>query len=186
VNGRQPPEGEPLNFVRNSRTGAVHVCGHGPDSYYIPATRVTPVVQLVLSLISVPRQMVCGVRLLVGTDARHHAVWTAGCHFDDSDLCARCVHTMGDQSWRIFHADNRADDTEREDLVRHENGQPETDLELERAAKAGHTCPRCRTPRFNRCRSDDSERILLEHPHPERIQRAAVTAGTPAVSDSDG
>lgn len=107
MSGRIPPGSEPLKFTRNNRTGTVHVCGYGPDSYYVPATRVPPEAQMILSLVSTPRRMVCGAKLLVGMDDRQSAAWIGGEHFDDNDLCPRCVHAMGDQSWRVFHSDNR-------------------------------------------------------------------------------
>jgi hypothetical protein len=38
----------------------------------------------------------------------------------------------------------------------------------ERMAEREHKCPRCHTPKLNRCRGEDG--ALLEHPHPERIK----------------
>lgn len=39
-----------------------------------------------------------------------------------------------------------------------------------RLAEAAHNCPRCHTPRLNRCRAEDGERTLMQHPHPERLR----------------
>ena len=49
---------------------------------------------------------------------------------------------------------------------------PESEAEREAVREdrsvAERECPRCHTPRLNRCRSDDG--TLLDRPHPERIR----------------
>lgn len=48
----------------------------------------------------------------------------------------------------------------------------ETEAEREEVredrAVAEHKCPRCHTPRMNRCRAEDG--TLMDHPHPERVK----------------
>ena len=105
---RIPPESELLEFARTSTTGTVHVVGYGPDSYWVPLLRrENPEAAAILGLLSSPRRMLCGTRLLVSSVDGQQAVWESGDAFADDDLCEGCVRAMGDQSWRAFHADNR-------------------------------------------------------------------------------
>ena len=49
---------------------------------------------------------------------------------------------------------------------------PETEADREAVREdrsvAEHRCPRCHTPRMNRCRAEDG--TLLDRPHPERVK----------------
>jgi hypothetical protein len=45
-----------------------------------------------------------------------------------------------------------------------------TTAEREQAAVLCHTCPKCHTPKLNRCRSTDLRRTVMKHPHPERVK----------------
>jgi hypothetical protein len=42
--------------------------------------------------------------------------------------------------------------------------------EREQAAVDRHACPRCKTPKLNRCRSVDPRRTIMKHPHAERVK----------------
>jgi hypothetical protein len=105
---RIPPQGEQLEFARNNKTGRVHILCYGPDRHWIPPTRADagPAAE-VLSMLTAPCRMLCGVRLLAGAFGQYPAVWMAGDSFADDDLCVACVQALGDQSWRAFHVDNR-------------------------------------------------------------------------------
>jgi hypothetical protein len=106
---RIPPDGEQLEFVRNTKTGRVHIMCYGPESYWTSPARdeMDPRAVAVLNWVAQPRRMLCGAKLLVGADDRLPAAWATGDHFDDDDLCIACVTALGDQQWRAFHADNR-------------------------------------------------------------------------------
>jgi hypothetical protein len=58
-------------------------------------------------MFTTPRRMLCGIDLLTGGADDWPAVWVAGDHFADDDLCIACVLALGDQQWRAFHIDNR-------------------------------------------------------------------------------
>lgn len=88
---RVPPEGE--EFGKNAETGRVHIMPWTPRDE-APAI-------FSFDLGDAYTKMLCGTRLWP-------AVYVAGDDFADSDLCARCVRALGDQSDRAFHVDNRS------------------------------------------------------------------------------
>jgi hypothetical protein len=108
---RIPPEGEPLQFVRNVESGTVHILPVGSDGIEraLPDAEVTAAE--VLYCVG-RRPMLCGTMLITGFDERFPACYTTGYAFTDDQLCVRCVRALGDQSWRAFHADNRDDPCE--------------------------------------------------------------------------
>lgn len=106
---RIPSEGELLEFARNTKTGRVHILCGGDARNWIPCTRMNAEATAMLSLISSPCRMLCGVKTLVSSRAESPAVWEAGYGFEDDDLCVSCVRALGSQGWRAFHVDNRGD-----------------------------------------------------------------------------
>ena len=64
--------------ARTSTTGTVHVVGYRPDSYWVPLPRrESPEAAAILGLLSSPRRMLCGTRLLVSSVDGQQAVWAA-------------------------------------------------------------------------------------------------------------
>lgn len=102
--GGVPPEGEPLEFVRNKRTGRVHILRHLEDRAPGPAVSFA---EGLAKMFTTPRKMLCPVRLRVGGFDDFPGTWVGGDHFTDDDLCVACVQALGDQQWRAFHVDNR-------------------------------------------------------------------------------
>jgi hypothetical protein len=107
---RIPPEHEQLEFARNTKTQRVHILCSKETRAWTPVTRMNKDASAMLSLISDPCRMLCGVKLIVGSGGNEFpALWQDG-GFDDGDLCMSCVQVLGDESWRAFHADNRGED----------------------------------------------------------------------------
>ena len=67
----------------------------------------------------------------------------------------------------------------RERAARHEQAELSPD-EAERIAVNRHKCPRCGTPKLNRCRGEDG--AILEHPHPERTAKVRAAGVAPGRS----
>jgi hypothetical protein len=92
-----PPDDEALQFAR-SDTGRVHILSWipGPDDEgWEPAESGRWAEALMAKTL-----MLCGLRLFL-PEAK------CGGDFADDDLCSRCIHALGDQQWRAFHADSR-------------------------------------------------------------------------------
>jgi hypothetical protein len=108
---RIPPMSEQLQFARNTKTQCVHVLCSEETRHWVPVTRMNKEASAMLSLISDPCRMLCGVKLRVSSaELEHVAVWQGG-DFEDDDLCISCVQALGDDSWRAFHDDNRGEHT---------------------------------------------------------------------------
>jgi hypothetical protein len=113
MNGRPsriPPLREPLEFVRNSRTGRVHILEWTPGPYdedYEPVS--VTMAQALSGLVVARERMLCGIaiRLLPGGTRRTGE--KIGGEFADEDLCIPCVHALGDQQWRAFHVASRGE-----------------------------------------------------------------------------
>lgn len=97
-----PPPCADLTFVRNNRTGRVHIARHlpqpGEPGWAKP--RPIPFAEALALMFSTPRQMLCGIRLLLTSEIR--ASYTSGNDFADQDLCVTCVYALGDQQVRAF------------------------------------------------------------------------------------
>lgn len=91
---RVPPEGDELEFARNTRTGQVHVIAtpYEEDAGTEPG-------QFIQALLS-RTPMMCGARLFLGWDDGDEAVRVSA--FADDDLCVPCVQALGDQAPRAF------------------------------------------------------------------------------------
>lgn len=95
---RIPPESEELKFVRNTKTGTVHVQPRdGSDPVDVPAG--TGWGEAVAAWLAAPPPgMLCGARLRLEPWGSAEYVGT----FEDEDLCAACVRLLGGQSARAF------------------------------------------------------------------------------------
>lgn len=107
---RVPDEGEPLEFIQQTKTGRVHILpANAPIDRALPG----PVTDAeLLYALAASRPMLCGTRLIVGPDRTWPAVHVGGDTFTDAALHAKCVLALGDQQWRAFHVDNRGDGEE--------------------------------------------------------------------------
>jgi hypothetical protein len=105
-----PPLGARLEFTRNNKTGTVHVMPHGLESWPsgFRGMNVAADAEKYVNALVMPR-MLCGARAWPSHTRSDLGMVVTD--FSDDDLCARCVRALGDQSWRAFHADNRADAT---------------------------------------------------------------------------
>lgn len=100
-----PPEGDELEFARNSRTGGVHVIATPYDEDDVPGTDAGPGEFVQALLYRTP--MMCGTRLFLGWDAGDEAFRVST--FSDDDLCKSCVRALGDQAPRAFIHPRRGD-----------------------------------------------------------------------------
>lgn len=98
---RIPPESEDLEFIRNKRTGTVHVEVYCPD----PRDTDEPVRRLAdctdeeaMDIILGQTAMLCGERFAMCPGG--HAEYVS--EFPDEKLCRGCWRALGDQSSRAF------------------------------------------------------------------------------------
>lgn len=94
---RIPPESEDLEFIRNTRTGTVHILPWDDSPEEIPAGDWGDAVAARLA--SPPPGMLCGTRLRHGWPGEPGEPVD---EFGDNDLCVACVRALGDQSVRAF------------------------------------------------------------------------------------
>lgn len=108
---RVPPDGETLRFVRQVRTGAVHIAAWAPEEpwhtgWTEPAAGRDWDETIAEWVTSPGPPMLCGYRLKFGVPGLPGEL-AGGDGFEDEDLCVACVRALGDQQWRAFHVGNR-------------------------------------------------------------------------------
>ena len=108
---RVPPDGETLRFVRQVRTGTVHIAAWAPEEpwhagWTEPAAEQDWGQAMAEWVTSPGPPMLCGYRLKYGVPGLRGEL-AGGDGFKDEDLCVACVRALGGQQWRAFHVDNR-------------------------------------------------------------------------------
>jgi hypothetical protein len=118
MSARIAPDGR-LEFVRNTKTGRVHILPWMPGEVVTIYKPHDPAdTKRFIEAMFERTPMLCGTKLQVGADEYWPGVYVGGDEFADEDLCIACVNALGGQSSLAFHADNRGPADEDFSIIR--------------------------------------------------------------------